>query len=125
MVDSSSPIRLWTTHLHSAGARTKANSKAMAQNPLGPGAILPHQHLACQVFHVSNLTVNAAISYRNANPVSTLTSLAFYYRIFDLRFFRRLLLWVGLLCTVYMVAIDLTIIFQWYLLQKPGASYLC
>ncbi|KAL8677575.1 MAG: hypothetical protein Q9186_006009 [Xanthomendoza sp. 1 TL-2023] len=39
-------------------------------------------------------------------------SLAFYYRIFPVPSFRRLLVWTTILCTLYMIAIDLTIIFQ-------------
>ena len=44
----------------------------------------------------------------------TTISLAFYYRIFPILFFRRLLVWVAVVSLLYMVAIDLTIIFQWY-----------
>ena len=45
---------------------------------------------------------------------SRLRSLAFYYRIFAIARFRSILIWIGILCVVYMVSIDLTILFQWY-----------
>ncbi|KAL9055066.1 MAG: hypothetical protein Q9206_003284 [Seirophora lacunosa] len=39
-------------------------------------------------------------------------SLAFYYRIFPVPAFRRTVIWVAIVCTLYTVAIDLTIVFQ-------------
>ena len=41
--------------------------------------------------------------------------LAFYYRIFPIRLFRHLVLGFAVASLLYMVAIDLTIIFQWYI----------
>ena len=52
------------------------------------------------------------------NPPSdrsmTTIRLAFYYRIFPILRFRRICIWVAHFSWVYMVSIDLTIIFQWH-----------
>ncbi|KAF6223058.1 hypothetical protein HO133_001110 [Letharia lupina] len=52
------------------------------------------------------------IFFHTATTLSKFAILAFYYRIFPILQFRRLLLWVAVLSVVYMVSIDLTIIFQ-------------
>ena len=48
-----------------------------------------------------------------ADRSMTTTRLAFYYRIFPILRFRRICIWVAHFSWVYMVSIDLTIIFQW------------
>lgn len=50
--------------------------------------------------------------------------MAFYYRIFAIPRFRSLLIWVAFVCMVYLVGIDLTILFQWYSnsLLKPSVG---
>ena len=49
-------------------------------------------------------------------------SLAFYHRIFAVPRFRRTLVWVAIVCVVYMVGIDLTILFQWYSIKSRRRS---
>lgn len=74
------------------------------------------------VFHtattISKFAMLVSLSQNRANISKHFTnvnnhSLAFYYRIFAVPGFRRLLICVAGLCVVYMIAIDLSIIFQW------------
>ncbi len=53
------------------------------------------------------------LAFHTTTTLAKYSILAFYYRIFPVPAFRRLLIWVAGLCTLYMIAIDLTIIFQW------------
>ncbi|KAL8755696.1 MAG: hypothetical protein Q9184_004724 [Pyrenodesmia sp. 2 TL-2023] len=52
------------------------------------------------------------LAFHTTTTLAKYSILAFYYRIFPVPAFRRLLIWVAGLCTLYMIAIDLTIIFQ-------------
>ncbi|KAI4098299.1 MAG: hypothetical protein L6R37_006559 [Teloschistes peruensis] len=61
---------------------------------------------------LKTLWVAQGLLFHTSTALAKYAILAFYYRIFDLRFFRRLLLWAGLLCMAYMTAVDLTILFE-------------
>ncbi|KAG6986724.1 hypothetical protein G7Y79_00073g098230 [Physcia stellaris] len=50
--------------------------------------------------------------FHTATTLSKFSILAFYHRIFAVPRFRRTLVWVAIVCVVYMVGIDLTILFQ-------------
>ncbi|KAL8847939.1 MAG: hypothetical protein Q9221_007004 [Calogaya cf. arnoldii] len=50
--------------------------------------------------------------FHTSTTLAKYSILAFYWRIFAIKSFRQILIWTTVLCTVYMVAIDLTIIFQ-------------
>lgn len=50
--------------------------------------------------------------FHTGTTLAKYSILAFYYRIFKVRSFRRLLVWVAVLCTCNVIAVDLTVIFQ-------------
>ncbi|CAL8579308.1 hypothetical protein XPA_005058 [Xanthoria parietina] len=50
--------------------------------------------------------------FHTSTTLAKYSILAFYWRIFAVASFKRILIWTTVLCTVYMIAIDLTIIFQ-------------
>ena len=50
-----------------------------------------------------------------ANAYDVIHSLSFYYRIFALAKFRRLVIWVAGLCLIFTTSIVLASVFQWYL----------
>ncbi|KAL8964186.1 MAG: hypothetical protein Q9197_006996, partial [Variospora fuerteventurae] len=54
------------------------------------------------------------LAFHTITTLAKYSILAFYYRIFPVPAFRRILIWVAIVCTLYMIAIDLAIIFQWY-----------
>ena len=43
-------------------------------------------------------------------------SLAFYHRIFAVPTFQKLVIWMAIVNTVYMVAIELTLLLQWWII---------
>ncbi|KAI4187695.1 MAG: hypothetical protein L6R41_002641 [Letrouitia leprolyta] len=55
------------------------------------------------------------LAFHTTTTLAKYSILAFYYRIFPVPAFRRICIWMAVVCTLYMIAIDLTIIFQWYL----------
>ncbi|MDI1491216.1 MAG: hypothetical protein OHK93_002423 [Ramalina farinacea] len=50
--------------------------------------------------------------FHTATTLSKFSILAFYYRIFSLMRFRTILIWVAVVCIVYMIGIDITIVLQ-------------
>ncbi|KAL8977121.1 MAG: hypothetical protein Q9205_007013, partial [Flavoplaca limonia] len=50
--------------------------------------------------------------FHTSTTLAKYSILAFYWRIFPVASFRRIIVWTTILCTVYMIAIDLTVIFQ-------------
>lgn len=50
--------------------------------------------------------------------------LAFYYRIFPILLFRRLLVWVAVFSLFYMISVDLAILVQWYIVPVYRLSTL-
>ena len=58
-----------------------------------------------------------------ADRSMTSIRLAFYYRIFPILRFRRICIWVAHFSWLYMVSVDLTIVFQWQVDSAPRLSF--
>ena len=85
------------------------------------GSYLREQYVFEIFFHtattLSKFAMFVLLSLEHSVPADhpmTTISLAFYYRIFPILRFRRICIWVAYISLVYMVVIDFTVIFQWY-----------
>lgn len=94
-----------TTHLHIRRRYVKEH-KAMAPYALCLRAVVPHEHHVGKVFHVSH-------PYLYQDKMLTIASLAFYYRIFAIPQFRRVLWIIAAFVTCYVISVDLVCLFQW------------
>lgn len=72
---------------------------------------------------IAKLSVYVSLSTLHRKDISdqfTATRLAFYYRIFPIIRFRRLLLWVALCSVVFILIVVIVTAFQWFV-----SPYLC
>ena len=112
-----SQLWLWETYLDIRPCWRCREVQTMASKSLHVRSFLPYKHHLCQVFDVSFSSFSFI-----AFPLTNLRSrLTFYYRIFAIPQFRRLLFLVGALVTCYVVSVDLVCLFQW----SVGASPFC
>lgn len=76
-----------------------------------PNICFPGQY-TCKSFRVSDF-FKICLGQQEAYDAMRTISLLFYYRIFAIARFRRLLAWVGIISVAFMIAAILGFTFQW------------
>ena len=88
----------------------------MAERPICLRALLSYGNRSIKVCHVRDFSLSLSLQptlAHEADKEMACVRLAFYYRIFPILQFRRLLVWIGVFTLIYLLTVNLAIVFQW------------